>query len=426
MGINVFQIGELNSNFLAPNSGSFTGTSVASEFPLVFDNINASGSRLVVPYGVYGSVSGTQTINSGVQADSYGQPTDGNGANQSQPYRPNGSYFVRTLQFSGTAAAPSLNRNGYVGSFCSGAGWQGGFYGSGQYANDINGTTVDYGEPIYSHGQFTSPQAAVFANQWRDATNPPSDGSDLIVNSSSVYSRTQYMPPSYFLFHIDSLGANTLGSGNVKFHFENKPTLRCMGYDDSNRPYGAGSSYTASWTIGGAPGPYSSDPLGGFGGITTPYNNPYEYYQASSTRKLNSRGLSLHLCKVLDNSWCAYGYVYEEDAITLSPSAVVGSGGHPVDLSVNTQTEYTWQRDQAAAVTFVYSDGAGNTTFTCANTFTIGQLVYVQGLVNATWANGRFFTVTAHVGAGPIYNGFIATGYVHGVYGPTTEIIGGT
>jgi hypothetical protein len=426
MGINVFQIGELNTNFLTNNSGGFTGTSVASEFPLVFDNINANGSRLVVPYGVYGSVNGTQTLTSGIVFDSYGQPTNGNNANQSQPSRPTGAYFVRTLQFSGTAAAPNQNRNGYVGSFCSGAGWGSGFYGSGQYANDINGTTVDYGELIYSHGQFTSPQAAVFANQWRDATNPPSDGSDLIVNSSSVYSRTQYMPPSYFLFHIDSLGANTLGSGNVKFHFENKPTLRCMGYDDSNHPYGAGGSYTASWTIGGAPGPYSSDPLGGFGGITTPYNNPYEYYQASSTRKLNSRGLSLHIAKVMDNAWDSYGYVYEEDAATLSPSAVTGNSGHPVDLSVNTQTEYTWQRDQAAAITFVYSDGAGNTTFTCNNTFTIGQLVYVQGMTNALWANGRFFTVTAHVGAGPVYGGFIATGYVNAVYGPTTEIIGGT
>src|SRR5271157_4056528 len=426
MGINVFQIGELNSNFLAPNSGSFTGTSVASEFPLVFDNINANGSRLVVPYGVYGSVNGTQTLNSGIVVDSYGQPTDGNNASQSQPYRPNGSYFVRTLQFSGTSAAPNPNRNGYVGSFCSGAGWGSGFYGSGQFANDINGTTVDYGEPIYSHGQFTSPQTANFVNQWRDSGNPPSDGSDLIVNSSSAYSRTQYQPPSYFLFHIDSPGANTLGSGAVTFHFEQKPTLRSMGYDDGNRPYGAGSSYTASWTTGGAPGPYSSDPLAGYGSIVHPEENYYEYYQASGVRKLNSRGLSLHLAKVLDNSWCAYGYVYEEDAITLSPSAVVGTGGHPVDLSVNTQTEYTWQRDQAAAVTFVYSDGAGNTTFTCANTFTIGQIVYVQGMTNATWANGRFFTVTSHVGGGPTYGGFVATGYNPGAYGPTTEIIGGT
>src|SRR5271166_3533295 len=101
MGINVFQIGELNTNFLSGASGTFTGTSVASEFPLVFDNINANGSRLVVPYGVYGSVNGTQTLNSGIVVDSYGQPTDGNNASQSQPYRPTGGYFVRTLQFSG-------------------------------------------------------------------------------------------------------------------------------------------------------------------------------------------------------------------------------------------------------------------------------------------------------------------------------------
>ena len=151
MGINVFQIGELNTNIFSATGGNQTGTSVASEFPLAFDNINASGSRLSVLYGVWGSVDGSDSVFNGTFNDSYGQP-NGNGNNptttQSQPIRPNGSYFVRGMFFQGTVPEPNPGRNGYVGSFVSGLGFGSGFYSSGQYAHDINGTGVDYGEPI--------------------------------------------------------------------------------------------------------------------------------------------------------------------------------------------------------------------------------------------------------------------------------------
>jgi hypothetical protein len=185
--------------------------------------------------GVYTNVDTTDVAPGA--ADSFGQPS-GAGNPGAVPIRPNGGYYTRGLWFSGTAFYPNPNRNGYVGSFCSGVCWDT-QQSPADYAFDINGSdeqpaTVDY-EPIYTHGQANFPQTANPATQWRDAANPPVDGSTTITNSGSAYNRTAYMPPSTFLFHIDSAGSNTLGSGDVKFHFENRPSIRAAGYNDSNQ-----------------------------------------------------------------------------------------------------------------------------------------------------------------------------------------------
>src|SRR5271154_2619511 len=194
MGINVYQVGVLNTQMFG--SGGLQAGSYASEFPLAFDNVNASGSRLTKIMGVYGSVD-NQDIFSGQQADSWGQPTGQNNTNSSAaPCRPNGGYFVRGLWFSNTAFFPSPNRNGYVGSFVSGLSLQGGPYASTfDFAHDTNAGPVggvDY-EPIYSHGTVNPPTVASLLTQWRDGGNQPSDGADLVQNFQSAYTRNTYM-----------------------------------------------------------------------------------------------------------------------------------------------------------------------------------------------------------------------------------------
>src|SRR5271168_5541864 len=241
MGINVFQVGVLNNQM--QGTGALQAGSYASEFPLAFDNINASGARLAKIMGVYGSVD-NQDIFSGQQADSWGQPTGMNNSNASAaPCRPNGGYFIRGLWFSNTAFAPSPNRNGYVGSFVSGMGFTGGTYATTfDFAHDLNSGPpggADY-EPLYSHGTVNPPTVASFLTQWRDGGNQPSDGADLVQNVSSAYTRTAYMPPSTFLIDIDSSGAQTIGAGTVSFHIENRPSLRAAGWADSNAQVGGG------------------------------------------------------------------------------------------------------------------------------------------------------------------------------------------
>src|SRR5271157_4406951 len=411
MGINVFQVGVFNNQMIG--SGSLQAGSYASEFPLAFDNINASGSRLAKIMGTYGSVDNGDIFSS-QSADSWGQPTGfQNNNNTAAPSRPNGGYFVRGLWFSNTAFAPSGNRNGYVGSFVSGACLQGGQYATSfDYAHDLNAGPVggvDY-EPIYSHGTINPPTQANLETQWRDGSNPPSDGADLVQNDSSAYTRTAYEPPSTFLINIDSAGAQQIGSGLVTFHVENRPSLRAAGFSDGNPQLGAGGqSNTGSTTVQDAPGPYGTDPTRD---QDNPLVNPYEYYQASGTRPLNSRGLSLHLAKVMDNWWNAYGYVYEEDGVTLAPQAHTGQGGHPIDLSVNTQQEYLWQRDTAVAIASISNNGTVatinlptnslNVPTNPVNPFSIGQVVYITGL--STFPNykmnGQFFTILSS-GFGP-------------------------
>src|SRR5271157_6255854 len=428
MGINVFQVGVFNNQMIG--SGSLQAGSYASEFPLAFDNINASGSRLAKIMGTYGSVD-NQDIFSGQTNDSWGQPTgQNNNNNTAAPSRPNGGYFVRGLWFSNTAFAPSGNRNGYVGSFVSGACLQGGQYATSfDYAHDLNAGPVggvDY-EPIYSHGTINPPTQANLETQWRDGSNPPSDGADLVQNDSSAYTRTAYEPPSTFLINIDSAGAQQIGSGLVTFHVENRPSLRAAGFSDGNPQLGAGGqSNTGSTTVQDAPGPYGTDPTRD---QDNPLVNPYEYYQASGTRPLNSRGLSLHLAKVMDNWWNAYGYVYEEDGVTLAPQAHTGQGGHPIDLSVNTQQEYLWQRDTAVAIASISNNGTVatinlptnslNVPTNPVNPFSIGQVVYITGLSTFPnyHMNGQFFTILSS-GFGP---SSFQVNFTTSAYGVTAE-----
>src|SRR5277367_675018 len=411
MGINVYQVGVFNQEMFG--SGGLQAGSYASEFPLAFDNINASGSRLTKIMGCYASVDNGD-IFSGQQADSWGQATGlNNNNNSAAPCRPNGGYFIRGLWFSNTAFAPSPNRNGYVGSFVSGAGLTGGTFASTfDFAHDINAGPAggaDY-EPLYSHGTVNPPTVASFLTQWRDGGNQPSDGADLVQNFGSAYTRTAYMPPSTFLLDIDSTGAQTVGAGTVQFHFENRPSLRVAGWSDGNSMVGTGGSTNAgSTTIQSAPGPYGSDPQKSSG---NPLVNPFEYYQASGTRPLNSRGLSLHLAKVMDNWWNAYGYVYEEDGVTLAPQAHTGGGGLPIDLSVNEQQEYLWQRDTAIAIASISNNGTVATinlpinsldvSTNPTNPFSIGQVVYITGLSTFPnyHMNGQFFTILSS-GFGP-------------------------
>src|SRR5271157_236516 len=418
MGINVFQVGVFNNQMIG--SGSLQAGSYASEFPLAFDNINASGSRLAKIMGTYGSVD-NQDIFSGQTNDSWGQPTgQNNNNNTAAPSRPNGGYFVRGLWFSNTAFAPSGNRNGYVGSFVSGACLQSGQYATSfDYAHDLNAGPVggvDY-EPIYSHGTINPPTQANLETQWRDGSNPPSDGADLVQNDSSAYTRTAYEPPSTFLINIDSAGAQQIGSGLVTFHVENRPSLRAAGFSDGNPQLGAGGqSNTGSTTVQDAPGPYGTDPTRD---QDNPLVNPYEYYQASGTRPLNSRGLSLHLAKVMDNWYGAYGYVYEEDGVTLAPNNHPGGAGHPIDISVNAQNEYLWQRDQACAIVSISNNGTVASLVTTPNTFTAGQIVYITGLTtNPNYAmNGQFFTVSATGLSSTTFQ----VNFTHAAYGTTAE-----
>lgn len=428
MGINVFQVGVLNTQMFG--SGSLQAGSYASEFPLAFDNINASGSRLTKIMGVYASVD-NQDIFSGQQADSWGQPTGLNNNNNSAvPVRPNGGFFIRGLWFSNTAFSPSPNRNGYVGSFVSGASMTGGVYSTTfDFAHDINAGPAggaDY-EPIYSHGIVNPPTQANLTTQWRDGNNQPSDGADLVQNYNSAYTRTAYMPPSTFLLNIDSTGAQTVGAGTVSFHFENRPSLRVAGFSDGNSQVGSGgSTNTGSTTVQSSPGPYGSDPTKATG---NPLVNPLEYYQASGTRPLNSRGLSLHLAKVMDNWWNAYGYVYEEDGVTLAPQAHTGQSGHPIDLSVNAQQEYTWQRDKAIAIASISNNGTVATinlptnsldvSDNPVNPFSIGQVIYITGLSTSPnyHMNGQFFTILSS-GFGP---SSFQVNFTTGAYALTAE-----
>jgi hypothetical protein len=71
---------EFNPQLLG--SGALQAGSYASEFPLVFDNINGSGSRLVKIMGVYANVDNVDLVNS-PSADSYGQPT---GQDEARPH----------------------------------------------------------------------------------------------------------------------------------------------------------------------------------------------------------------------------------------------------------------------------------------------------------------------------------------------------
>jgi hypothetical protein len=429
MGIHPFQISELNWFFLGNSPVSSNEGSFASEFAVVADNLNANLSRYMKLQAVWANITSAANVQNSPDNDSYGQPTGGgNQVNNSTPIRPNGGYFVRGLKFTNTAIPSNDSvgafRVGYIGSFVGGM-------IDCDFGHDANGTptTVDYGEPIYGHGASggiaNGTEVASAAKQWRDSVNPPSDGTDLISNSGSALTRTAYMPQSYFIFHIDSAGSNTLTSGLVSFHLENRPTLHMAGFSDSlgngQVPNWAGANIPNS----GSPYAYPSDPLKGGSGDglnQSAIDNFHEYYQVSGVRKLNSRGLSFHLAKYYDNSAQCFAYPFEEDGITQGTGTVVsGSSIQYPYATVNDQQQYTWAggRDQGANITFTSVTG-GNlltvTTKAIPTPFATGTVVVMGGLTTHPEINGALLTVLA----GATTTSFTAN-WTHANYAPAAE-----
>jgi hypothetical protein len=401
MGVHPFQISDLNWNFFSGSPVSASMGSFASEFAIMPDNVNANLSRYMKLQAVWSNVAigPVTSIN-----DSFGQPTGSNNQlNNSNPFRPNGGYFVRGLYFTNTNVPTNDStgafRVGYIGSFVGGL-------LECDYVHDPNQLAVDY-EPIYSHGAATWPMTASQAKQWRDPVNPPSDGTDLVTNSSSALSRNIYMPQSYMLLHIDSAGSNTLVSGNVKFHLENRPTLHMAGFVDNinnggpNSPNWAGAGTPSN----GEPYSYGSDPIRNYSNLAgnSATNNFHELFQVTGVRKLNSRGLSFHLAKYYDNGAYCYAYPFEEDGITLGTGIPpLQGGGNSIAFPytyVNDQQEYTWAggRDQGAAnLTTSVSANVVTVTFNAIPTpFPTGAVVLMMGLTNHPELNGAMLTVLA-------------------------------
>ena len=394
MGVHPFQIADLNWNFLKNAGGNIAPAgSFASEFGIFPDNVNASFSRYLKLQAVWADINIGAVVSS-PNNDSYGQTT---ATSDSSAYRPNGGYFVRGLYFTNTAVPTNDStgpfRVGYIGSFVGGI-------LNCDYVHDANGSTVDY-EPIYSHGAATWPMTASQAKQWRDPGNPPSDGTDVVTNSSSALTRTIYMPPAYQIMHIDSAGSQTLASGNVSFHVEERPTLHLVGFNDGinqatpNSPSWAGvGTFDGTSTLA-----YPSDPING-NNLNNSTQNFHELYQATGVRKLNSRGLSFHMAKVLDNSPYAFAYPYEEDGITLGTGVnVIGNNIQFPYTYVNDQQEYVWAggRDKGAnnLTTSVTSNVVTFTFNAIPTPFPTGATVFVQGLTNHPELNGALLVVLA-------------------------------
>src|SRR5271166_4195008 len=424
MAIHPFQISDLNWNFLVPGTSTRNGGSYASEFGILPDNINGNTARYVHLLSTWPDIAvGPQSTSP--SADSYGQNTGqgDNPASGSEPWRPNGGYYVRGLYFTNTAVPPAGGgfRDGYVGSFVGGI-------VQTDYSHDPNGSTVDY-EPVYGHGPATWPMTADIAHQWLDSSSSPSDGTDSIINMGSALSRTIYMPASLEIFHIDSTGANTTGSGSVKFHIENRASLRMVGFNDGNGQPGviAGWAGATTPTGQGETYPYASDPLRNNGALTASANdNFHEFYQVTGVRKLNSRGLSFHLAKVFDNGWNSYAYPYEEDGITLGTGVVVSGGGSiqaPNWTQVNNQSEYVWAGGRDVGASIASTSVTSNVvTFTANNTFSTGQIVLIQGLNSHPELNGQLLTVLS---SGLSSTQFEAN-WTHANYSTANETQGGT
>ena len=425
MGIHPFQIADLNWNFLGTSSENRTEGSIASEFSIVPDNVNGNSSRYLKLQAAWADVNIGATSGS-PNNDSFGQSTGvGNGNSTSAPYRPNGGYFVRGLYFTNTAVpsndATGPYRVGYIGSFIAGLLQL-------DYGQDTNASggvpTVDY-EPIYSHAVATWPMTASPAKQWRDPVNPPSDGTDQIVNSSSALTRTAYMPSSYMIFHIDSSG--TLGTPNaVTFHMENRASLRMAGYSDGNGQSNFTPNYAGSVADStGTENAYNSDPLRQNSGLGSSQTDLFhEYWQVTGTRPLNSRGLSMHLAKVHDNSFLAMAYPYEEDGVTLGPGITLSSNLIQAPFTyANDQQEYVWAggRDRGASINSTSVSSNVVTFATPFNNYTTGDIVLIQGLNTHSELNGALLTVNS----GATSTSFSAN-WVHADYTPSSETQGGT
>jgi hypothetical protein len=420
MSIHIFQISLLNDNLF---NGSTYGTNgpYTSEFPQQPDNINGQLARYYGIMGVWSDVAiGAGLTQAANNQGSYGMPTGSAGTgDQSNPYRPEGGYFLRGVYFADNAVPGAQGgdngfRCGYYGSF------QSGVWGT-QFAHDPSNLSVDY-ETLYGHGTgFTWPQPASIAYQFLDSNNLTADAGLTCTNESSAYTRTQYMPPSTFLLHCanNPAGGAALSTGTVKFFLEHRPTLRAAGWADGNTRID-GSNNTNSGSVNensNSLNCYDMDPRRGG---STPLENASEYFQISGVRKLNSRGLSLHIAKVFDNTRAAYGYAYEEDGQTVETTEPVNvfSGSY----ASGDAKQFQWQRGQDFIVTQTTASGTV-VTFTCNNSLVAGQQVILNGFsTNGGGAftksfNGQVVTVLSSGLSNLQFKANLTTG----VWGPVAE-----
>ena len=345
MAIDAFQVVALhNSLFFNTGSSNSRGSGAyASEFPMLPDNVNNSGTRYVRMAGVFasGQIASSQYASPGNQ----GSYLLRNGDTFGYPFRPFGSFYTRTLIYTIPADGANNFRSGYIGSFVGGMGGGNGQSGDNEtcYVHDPNGTSVDF-EPIYGHGAAVFPQGAGFTNQFRDSTSLPADGTAVVTKSSTAqtWARSMYAPPIFYTLWNSNVGgtAQTIGSGSVGFYIETKPSLQIAG-TGSHCPFGSdGASVAGSQSGVGNGGSVfqPSNPQTSYN--TPPVANtfyPFEQFNATGTRKLNSRSMSLLFARIFDNSNNSYGWRHEED----------GSDPTGGNFGVNTTqitTQYPWQR----------------------------------------------------------------------------------
>jgi hypothetical protein len=302
MAVNIFQVAQINGDlFSTGNRPSLAGV-YASEYPLIPDNINGNLARYTKIVGIWSSSTQNSTTGypAGVGGDSWVQPNGFvSGGGNAAAGRPNGGYFARAVFTS------DQNVNyGYIGSFVGG-------YGNLDFTFDINpGPTtspsqllaVDY-EPTYGHGTAVTianaPIPNSIANQWRDQNNLTVDATAQVTLTSSAYNRSPYTNPAMFVAQMDS-ATNNIGSGNLSFHVEMRPTLN---QTINIIPLGFGA-----FSINGSRAPFRNDQYG------YPLNAlPDDFYAASNNRKFGSRALSIFWSRILDGSANSFAYPYYED-----------------------------------------------------------------------------------------------------------------
>jgi hypothetical protein len=296
MAVNIFQVAQINGDLFSFGNKPTNAGVFASEYPLFPDNINGNLARYTKICGIWSSSTQNNTTPypAGVGGDSWSQPNGFGIAG-----RPNGGYFVRAVLTS------DQNVNyGYIGSFVGG-------YGNLDYTFDINPgpitsptqvSAVDY-EPTYGHGNSVTiangPIPNSIANQWRDQNNLPVDATASITLNSSAYSRTPYTNPAMFVAQIDS-PTNNIGSGNVSFHVEMRPTQQMT---QTILNCGLGCTFPA-----GSRAVFRNDQYGyPFGSL------PDDFYATSNNRKFGSRALSIFWSRILDGSANSFAYPYYED-----------------------------------------------------------------------------------------------------------------
>lgn len=315
MAVNIFQVNQINGDLFSTGINPANAGVYASEYPLFPDNINGNLSRYTKIAGIWPS---------SIQNSSVGYPAGGGGSSSwTQPNqgpqngiaaRPNGGYFVRAVMttdqnpptINGFASNAYLSY-GYIGSFIGG-------YGILDYTFDVNAgpitsptqiSAVDY-EPPYGHGTvFTianAPLNNTFLNQWRDSSNLTADATAQVTLNTSAYTRTPYTKPSFFALQMDS-ATNTIGSGNLRFHIEMRPTQLM-----SAPTLGGQGSTATGGAATGSRAPFRTDQYG------FPFNNlPSDFYYMSNNRKFGSRAMSIFWSRIVDGQSTSFAYPYYED-----------------------------------------------------------------------------------------------------------------